>query len=142
MFKWFHVFYFLLTFLSIFSNQASSLTCGNQQLKDKNITHNGLEHPYGSYGNQIQECVCELGESKPCIPFCCPPGYIKKENFATSCEPYEHVVYLNTSNQIGYVENRIEEKFRIVDGRSCSKSFYAKDEIDSWLLLEVLKLKR
>lgn len=127
---------FHFALLCIFSEQASTLLCSNQQLESES----DLDRLLGPRGIQIRECICEISESKPCIPFCCPPGEIKKKDFARNCELYEHEVYLNTSNQIGYVESRIEDKFRIVDGRACSRSFYLIDEIDSWILLEVCYL--
>ena len=113
----------------------------------------GKEYRKGSYGyfndsffekvdpaninkTHMRGCFCHL-PGKPCIPVCCPVGFIKRDDHESPCYPYKFVIYTNTSNiKNNYTTIKVEDKYRIVQGDPCPYHQYHVHE--KWELLEVI----
>ena len=96
---------------------------GNVNQADVNKTH-------------LRGCFCDL-PGKPCVPVCCPIGFIKRHDYDSTCYPYKYVLYTNTSNfENNYTTIKVEEKYRIVQRDPCPYHQYHLYE--KWELLEVI----
>ena len=113
---------------------------------------NGKEYRNGSYGyfnnsffervdqadvnkTHLRGCFCDL-PGKPCVSFCCPPGYIKRDSRRSSCFPYNQDLYIETSNiEKNITTINVIDKYRIVQRDPCRR--YSTDTDDKWKLLEV-----
>ena len=159
-FQAFQLYLFVQLFVSVHNCAKISLPC--HFLESINIT-NGLEQlngsysfdgqmfPSGTYGytdkiylhdhsnetvkEHLRGCICGGETLKPCISFCCPENYIKKEG-SENCEIYEHEPIINSSNTEKYDQINVAKDYKIIHGRKCD-SFAINESGDEWKFLNV-----
>ena len=118
------------------------------------VTFDGQEYRNGSYGyfrddlyrsmdyisdknrTTLRGCFCHLKNHKPCLPFCCPNSYIKREDSLNECQPYIREIFLNTNYD---KRVRVSDKYRVVQGASCTSNNRLNTRMgyDEWKLLDV-----
>lgn len=134
------------------SNQSINIT-GAVIHSNGSANFNGQVYPSGSYGHfqnaQFEEvdeanknrahlrgCFCRL-KGKPCLPFCCPVGFVRREN-SENCYGYTHEEYVNTSNLADRKVIRARDKFRLVQGVPCiNDTGYILSKDVEWELFDV-----
>lgn len=130
-----------------------NITAGIKYLNGS-IFHEGFEYTKDQYGSvneiilrdntikqvetHLRGCMCKIISDMPCLPFCCPPGFVKKGVFS-ECELFDHDIILNTSNT-GSDQINAKENFRLVQTPKCDKSFNVDNDEDEWSLLMVILL--
>ena len=117
----------------------------------------GQEYLNGSYGDfndslfesvdaanknktHLRGCICDLEGSKPCLPFCCPEGFIKNSKHGLLCFSYvDNDFKMNTSNKENPKQITVKDNYKIVQGDSCGEDFYQYHVFNSekWELFEV-----
>lgn len=118
------------------------------------VTFDGQEYRNGSYGlfrdslyrsmdyisdknrTILRGCFCHLKNHKPCLPFCCPNGFLKREDSLNECQPYIREMYLKTDYDKKF---RVMDKYRVVQGASCGPHNRLNTRLgfDEWKLLDV-----
>lgn len=108
-------------------------------------------YPEGSYGQfhnslfeevseinknatHLRGCFCHL-RGKPCLPFCCPPGFVKRSGGET-CYDYTHEPYVKTSSRVDRKVIKARDKFRLVHGVPCCSNATLSNDVD-WELFDV-----
>ena len=132
--------------------ESENITDGTD-LKNGSYSFNGHMFHNGSYGytdiiflhnktkktveEHLRGCLCGFEASKPCVSSCCPENYIKK-NDLSPCEPFNHTLMINTTNNDRYKLINVTEHYtptlRICDGYELTENYF------EWKLLEVSNL--
>ena len=117
------VYFYSFTVLCLYKLEAKEIPCHYDQSTDLN------KERFSSNGSIF----------KPCLPFCCPPNYIKKEHPNRECVYYKHDVLLNTSNNRRYEEFVVTDEYNMIIGKSCDlpKMYRLEDNVDEWWLFKV-----
>ena len=117
--------------------------------QNESIIHDGLEYTKNNYGilrtnvtvkgvtkifEQIRGCICNIDHAKPCIPYCCNPGYISFEN---KCVKSKQEVLLKTGSRKDATEINVTDHYRIVKKAECSTDMINLDNGDVWSILPV-----
>ena len=147
--------FLIVVFIFINRSADASLSCkfidtvnitDGYKDSNQNFVHNGDVYPLGIYQEfdyiensfnktktsvnpHIRGCICKL---KPCIRFCCHKN-------SKDCIPSNKMTISN-ENEESEVINLSENKYGILIGRSCEKSYHLEPEDyddDRWNFLNV-----
>lgn len=128
---------------------------GGIEFPNGSIFHEGHEYSIENYGivqeiilpdysiksvkEHIRGCYCLLKSAKPCVPFCCPPGFIRKGDHSSDCKPSNHEVFLKANNTEKGKNIRVKDEFTIIYKEQC-EAYLLEDDMESsehWKLLSV-----